>query len=170
MVVSTVRELETSRMHLHGAVLRAAGIRDPLRWRVASMGDRYEEGGLQASVDVVAHTRSGTLQLVHFASGATPQDIPREDELRFTLDAAVVQTALQRQGHTIRSISRRWIFDDGGHIEDQEEAGYHQQLLHRAWTAMHANGLLWATTTQLALLCCRGARDYHHSLSSSFLG
>ena len=67
-MASTLLEFDTSRTLLH----RAAGIADPLYWRVeGDLGQRYQDHGLVAVVDLAASDRSGVFRLVLFVLGNT---------------------------------------------------------------------------------------------------
>ncbi|MFL6600806.1 MAG: hypothetical protein ACJ8R9_05690 [Steroidobacteraceae bacterium] len=149
-MTSTVLEFNTSRTHLHHAVLRAAGIADPLCWRVeGDLGQRYEDHGLLAVIDLAASDRCGVLRLVRFLPGYTPIDIAHEEVLRLTLDGAIVRKALQRAGRNIRQISKRWVFDDGGHIELRADLDEHLELLEIAQRTRKTNFPGSATTAEI---------------------
>jgi hypothetical protein len=144
---STLLEFDTSRTLLHRAVLRAAGLADPLCWRVeGDLGQRYQDHGLVAAVDLAASDRWGVLRLVRFVPGNPPLDIALEEVLRLNLDGAIVCKALQAAGPNIGQISKRWAFDDGGHIELQADLGEHLELLEIAHRTLKTNFLGSATT------------------------
>jgi hypothetical protein len=159
LMPATVLEYETSRTLLHRAALRAAGIVDPWSWLVECTSERYDERGVIAWVDLLACDRSGTLRLVRFSAGTTPDDVAPAERLRLALDASVVSAVLERLGRHITKMEIHWVFDDGGYIEERHQLEFHGRLLERAWCLMRANFLSEATTAQIAALWLRGSKN-----------
>ena len=156
---STVLEFATGRTLLHGAILRAAGVADVLRWRVEDpFGQRYEDEGILAEVDLVASDRFGALQMVRFMDGDTPVDIAASEAFRLTLDTAIVCKAFHRVGRTIMRIHKRWVFDDGGHLEEQAEPSDELELLQVAQRTLKSSLPAKTTTSEIATLWSRSCR------------